>query len=227
MAGLKVKICGQTSIEGCEASVRHGADFLGVVLDVEWSPRSLSADAAMPIFERFRDRAFLLLFDRAAGDTGLLRDIEKLKPFALQLTGRETPQTAAEMKAETGARVFKSVHLRPAGEGEDDPAAILRLMEGYAAAGVDGFVLDTAAKGMFGGTGLRCDWDAAAKIVKEAPRPVFLAGGINPANAAEAAKVPGIYGIDLASGVESAPGVKSEEKIRALFETLRLAGAVS
>lgn len=227
MAGLKVKICGQTSLADCEMSVRHGADFLGVVLDVEWSPRSLSAASAAPIFEKFRDRTFLLLFDRRADDPRLLRDVENLKPFALQLTGRETPGAAAELKLKTGARVFKSIHLRPAGEGEDDPEVVLRLMEGHAAAGVDGFVLDTAAKGMFGGTGRRSNWETAARIVKASPAPVLLAGGINPDNAAEAAGVPGIYGIDLASGMESAPGEKSEEKVRALFETLRRAGAIS
>lgn len=223
---MKVKICGQTSLSDCDMSVRLGADFLGVVLDVEWSARSLTVEQAKPIFERHSGRTFLLVFNREAGE-GLVEAVETLEPFALQLTGQETPETAASIKSATGRPVYKSIHLKPSGEGEDDAAAVLETMKRYAGAGVDGFILDTAAGGMYGGTGRKSDWSVAAKITERATLPVFLAGGINPENAVEAARVPGIYGIDMASGVEKSKGVKSEEKVHALFENLRKNGLIA
>ena len=203
-------------------SVKHGADFLGVVLDVGWSARSLTVEAAKPIFDRFGDRTFLLVFNREPDDD-FLRTVDALSPCALQLTGQETPGDAAEIRRLTGRPVYKSIHLSPSGEGADDPEAVARLMGQYSRSGVDGFILDTASAGMYGGTGRRSDWSVAGKITEKIGEPVFLAGGINPGNVAEAARVPGVYGIDLASGVEVSRGVKSEEKLRELFENLAAA----
>lgn len=217
---MKIKICGQTSVKDADMSVNHGADFIGAVIDVDWSPRSLGAKDAGPIFDAHRERAFLLTFNMDITPV-LEKTIESLDPYAIQLTGQETFETVAFVKTVTNRLVFKSVHLFPSdGMKINDPGIILRLMDGYSKAGADGFVLDTAVKGMYGGTGVKSDWKLAGKIAKPAPGPVFLAGGINPENVAEALSVPGIYGIDLASGVESDKGVKSEEKLKALFEEI-------
>lgn len=215
---MKVKICGQTSVNDCRMSVRFGADFLGVVHDVEWSKRSLDLAQARPIFEEFGQRAFLLTFDM--DPARLAEAAAGLSPCALQLTGRETPENAARVREATGLPVYKSIHLSAEGQGNDRPEDIAARMRDYAAAGIDGFVLDTAARGMFGGTGVKSDWGVAVRIIEEAPAPVLLAGGINPDNVAVAVAVPGVYGIDLASGVESVPGVKSEEKLAALFHRI-------
>lgn len=221
-ARVKIKICGQTSLADCEMSVRLGADYLGVVLDVPWSARSLSVDEAEPIFHKFGQKTFLLLFNRAPDD-GMLDAVRLLKPYAIQLTGKETPETAGAIQRAAGIPVFKSIHLPPVGEGEADTGALIAQMEEYDEAGVDGFVLDTSSGGMYGGTGKRSDWKTAAEVVKRAPLPVFLAGGINPDNVAEAVNVSGIYGIDLASGVEETKGKKSEEKIKRLIRQIDLA----
>lgn len=219
---IKLKICGQTSLADCEMSVRLGADFLGVVLDVAWSARSLTVEKAEPIFQKFGQITFLLLFDRSA-DNDLLGAVRTLKPHAIQLTGRETPETAGAIRRATGVPVFKSIHLPPFGEGKADTGSLVTMMEEYDGAGVDGFVLDTSSGGMYGGTGKRSDWTAAAEVVRRATLPVFLAGGINPDNVAEAVRVPGIYGVDLASGVEETKGKKSEEKIKRLIEEIERA----
>ena len=204
-------------------SVRHGADFIGAVIDVDWSSRSLSANEAQPIFDAHRSRAFLLTFNMDIGPA-LEKMIESVDPYAIQLTGQETFETVAFVKTVTNRLIFKSVHLSPEdGVIVGDPDVILRLMDEYSRAGADGFVLDTAVKGMYGGTGVKNDWSLAGKIAKQAPGPVLLAGGINKENVAEALSVPGIYGIDLASGVESDKGVKSEEKLKALFEEINKA----
>ncbi|VAX24501.1 Phosphoribosylanthranilate isomerase [hydrothermal vent metagenome] len=214
---MKIKICGQTSVKDADMSLDHGADFIGAVMDVDWSPRSLNEKQIRPIFAAQRERAFLLTFN-AEITPALEKTIESLDPYAIQLTGRETFETVAFIKSVTSRLIFKSIHLFPAdGEKASDPEMILRLMDGYSKAGADGFVLDTAVKGMYGGTGVTNDWSIAAMIAKSAPGPVFLAGGINPENVVEASGVPYIYGIDLASGVESAKGVKSGEKLISLF----------
>ncbi|MBI5816773.1 MAG: phosphoribosylanthranilate isomerase [Nitrospinae bacterium] len=217
---MKIKICGQTSVSGCDLSVKYGADYLGVVVNVPWSARSLTPAAAAPIFEKHRRRTFLLTYNAGADDE--YYDIVKtLQPCALQLTGTEPWNVTRAIKHALGLPIFKSIHLPPAGEGEGDAGRIIGTMEEYARAGmVNGFILDTAAAGMFGGTGKRNDWEMAAKIIAESPQPVYLAGGINPDNVAEALKVPGIFGIDLASGVEEGKGIKSEAKLRALFEVI-------
>ncbi len=221
---VKVKICGQTSVEDCEMSVKHGADFLGVVLDVDWSPRSLSVWDAVPIFSVFGSKTFLLTFNREV-DGVLLEAVASLKPCALQLTGQEPVETVAKLAEKTGLLIFKSIHLRPEGEGNADDVVerAVALMRSYTDAGAGGFVLDTASKGMYGGTGVKSDWGLAARVVAESAVPVFIAGGINPENVAMAAAIPGIYGVDLASGVEFSKGKKSEEKLAALFDNFRQA----
>jgi len=221
MQSIKVKICGQTSVEGCDLSLKYGADYLGVVLNVPASPRSLTEEQAKPIFEKHGRRTFMLTCN-APADDGYFNLVKALNPCALQLTGKETWRTTRDIKRALGLPLFKSIHLPPAGEGEADLAQYIGVMEEYARAGmVNGFILDTAAGGLFGGTGKKSDWGLAAKIVAESPQPVYLAGGIGPDNVAEALKVPGILGIDLASGVEEKKGVKSEAKLAELFEKIR------
>ncbi|VAX23773.1 hypothetical protein MNBD_NITROSPINAE02-1803 [hydrothermal vent metagenome] len=222
---MKVKICGQTSLEDAEMSVKFGADFLGVVLDVEWSSRSLSTDSAFPIFEKFRDRTFLLLFNRVVDDL-LEENIEKLRPYALQLTGQEGPEDVKRIKNRFNHLVFKSIHLEPESKTHDYESmidAIILSIERFKNSGADGIILDTAVEGKFGGTGVKSDWSVAKEIVSGSDLPVFLAGGINPDNVALAASIPGIYGIDLVSGTESRKGKKSEEKLKALFENFNKA----
>ncbi|MBI4828393.1 MAG: phosphoribosylanthranilate isomerase [Nitrospinae bacterium] len=192
---------------------------MGVVIEVPSSPRSLTPEQARPIFERCGSRAFALTCDKPA-DAATVALLESLDPYALQLTGREPEETVTRLAHALGKPVFKSIHLPPRGEGNASVESALADMERYATAGATGFVLDTAAKGLYGGTGLSHDWELAARIVARAPAPVLMAGGINPYNVTEAAAIPGLYGIDLASGVEDAPGVKSEQKLAALFTRL-------
>lgn len=220
---MKIKICGQTSLADSQMSVNCGADFLGVVLDVEWSPRSLSVDMALPIFSAFGDITFLLTFNRSVTDS-YIKDIEALRPYALQLTGQETPQMVVDIKERVNIKLFKSIHLAPESENKnmaDNQDELSNLMRLFADAGADGFILDSALKGKFGGTGEKHDWSFAANVATRSKLPVFLAGGINPENVAKAAQTPGIYGIDLVSGVEASKGKKSETKLKALFGNLK------
>ena len=218
---MKVKICGQTTLADCEMSVRAGADFLGVVVNVDWSARSRTLDEATPIFEKFSDRTFLLTFNEKV-DESYEAMVKKLDPYALQLTGQETPAQVKATKKLTEKPLFKSIHLHPEDSGgDDDPAIVIELVKLYINAGADGFILDTASGGKYGGTGKKSNWEKAAMIIEAVDAPVFLAGGVSPDNVAKAITIPGVYGLDMASGVESSKGVKSEEMLQRLFNVIR------
>jgi phosphoribosylanthranilate isomerase len=101
------------------------------------------------------------------------------------------------------------------------------LITQYRAAGVAAIVLDTLVKlkdtAIKGGTGQVCDWDIAQQLAAEALVPLFLAGGIGPANVRAAITAVRPYGIDLSSGVEQTPGKKDPRKIAELMRIVRTA----
>jgi len=222
---MKVKLCGQTRARDIRFSFESGADLCGVVLEVESSPRSMTVDSAKPLFDEFGEKLFALTAN-AETEGPLPMDLYKtiavtLKPAAIQLTAYETVETVKRIIEATGLKVFKSLHLPQEGSagGAGRAEDFVSVMERYVEAGVSGFVLDTRVPNMYGGSGVKSDWALAKTVIKSAVAEVFLAGGISPENVAEAASL-NPDGIDLASGVEDAPGVKSKNKIEALFKAL-------
>ncbi len=107
-----------------------------------------------------------------------------------------------------GDRGFRALRLRP---GEETVPLMTR--------DTPAFLIDSRVKGEYGGTGHTADWDAAATLA--ANYNLFLAGGITPLNVAEAVEKVRPWGIDLASGVESTPGVKDPAKIKALMSEIQ------
>ncbi len=85
-------------------------------------------------------------------------------------------------------------------------------------------LLDAFSSKGYGGTGEKVDWGLAAEIVTASPIPVILAGGLNPSNVVEAIRKVRPYAVDVASGVETAPGIKDKELIRRFIEEARSAG---
>lgn len=210
-----VKLCGQTRAADIEYSFTRGADFCGVVVEVASSPRTRTIDTARPLFAVNAKKTFALTAD---APMALYREIAKtLMPGYFQLTANEEPATVQEVRKRFGIPVFKSVHLPMAAEPGKTAEVFQALIDTYLDAGADGFVLDTKTPRMFGGSGKKSDWNLAEAIIRGNPGvKILLAGGIDPQNAAEAAAL-APWGIDLASGVETAPGIKSKKKIDALF----------
>ena len=219
---MKVKLCGQTRAEDIRLSFESGADLCGVVLEVASSPRSMSIDSAKPLFDEFGEKLFALT---ANAEMDFYKTIAvTLKPAALQLTADETVETVKQIIETTGLKVFKTMHLpQEGGAGSTGGAGsaedFVKVMERYVEAGVSGFVLDSSVPNMYGGSGVKSDWSLARTVIEAASAEVFLAGGISPENVLEAVSL-NPDGIDLASGVEDAPGIKSEKKIKALFKAL-------
>ncbi len=217
-----VKMCGITKSSDARLAEEAGADLVGALVNVANSPRSLSLEQAMPIFEAPKVGRVVLLFEPP--QTLLVEVVGALRPSAVQLLGNEPPGEVARLLP-AGAPIWKSLHMPPRGAPGADAERLLQEMEEYARVGVSMFVLDTKAtvRGvlMYGGTGLRHDWTVAADIVARAPLPVMLAGGIDPDNVAEALEQVRPAGVDLSSGVEARVGKKAPDKVRRLVRVVR------
>jgi len=129
----------------------------------------------------------------------------------IQLHGDETPETAAPIR-EAGIPFFKAIGVHGAAD-----------LERATDFGADALLLDAPAPGVYGGTGETFDWSVAAAFIKRHPAlPVILAGGIVPGNAADALAAVHPAALDVASGSESAPGIKDFEKVSALLAAVRM-----
>ena len=195
---MLLKICGITRLEDLRAAEAAGAAYAGVIL-VPASPRGVTAETAAPLFAAARIPVVCVVRDLPLADLQAL--IARLRPAAVQLHGGESPDYA---RAIADADVWKAVDLRSTealAEAADFPAAMI--------------VADSG-----GGSGKPCCWDLAAELARR--RPVMLAGGLTPENVREAIRTVRPAGVDVSSGVESAPGVKDHWKIRLLAERIGL-----
>lgn len=224
-AGYRVKICGTTNIEDANLAAKEGADYFGVVVEVDFSPRSLTIEEAGELFSAPPIPAVALVFHMSEDRLKYL--VHTLQPYAIQFLSQEAPDLIRRLKlAFPEVGLWQSVHLPQTG-GTVDMEAVKNTVGEYLLAGVDLILYDTVAtiKGVqkFGGTGLCSNWDAVKSIMDEikAGVPVLLAGGINPDNAAAALTAVNPDGLDLCSGVESVPGKKDHEKVIALMNAVR------
>ena len=220
--GIQVKICGITRVEDALAAGEAGADFIGVIVEIGGSPRSVSPATAERIIAASRVPVVVLL-EKSPAEIEKIAD--SLQPYAVQLIGAAAPGMVEKLAARISARIWKTVQVPQRGT-EDAPLAELRtVIEQYHSAGVAVVVLDTLVnlpdKQYKGGTGRVCDWETAQRLVAQSLLPLFLAGGITPSNAREAITSVHPAGIDLSSGVETSPGRKDPQKILDLMAIVR------
>ena len=225
---IKIKVCGITTVEDARLVAEAGADYIGVLIEVESSPRRLHVAQARPICEQSALPVVALFFNWETDQ--MQKTIETLHPYAVQLLGQETPSMVRTLKRMGGCKLWKSIHLPPRGLGETNIDEYQDRVNSMVDAGIDAILIDTVissnrGESRYGGTGQVSNWDTARRLVEVIPVPVFLAGGINPENVQQAIELVHPYGIDLSSGVEFAPGQKDPEKLRRLVSVVR--GAVS
>jgi phosphoribosylanthranilate isomerase len=211
---LIVKICGLATPEALDVALDAGADMVGFVFFPP-SPRNLSFKAASALESRVRGRAKKVALSVDADDTLLSYVVDALGPDMLQLHGNETPLRVSAVKARFKLPVLKAIAV----ETKADLAAIAR----YAAV-ADHLLFDARAPREAtrpGGLGKAFDWQLLENLKPGVP--FMLSGGLNAGNVGAALRITRAGGVDVSSGVESAPGVKDPDKIRAFVRAARLA----
>jgi phosphoribosylanthranilate isomerase len=212
---VEIKICGLCRPEDAAWAAEAGADYLGVVL-APGGRRSRSLEEAASIFGAAPDARRVGVFVDAGVDE-VVAAARRLGLAVVQLHGGEAPRVAAELRAAGGWQVWKAIRPR-------DRSEFLAGVEAYGAV-VDAILVDGWSAAAPGGTGARFPWDEVAAARSSVPPGLrlFVAGGLDPANVAEAVARLAPDGVDVSSGVEAVVGEKAPEKVRAFIAAARKA----
>ena len=203
---IRIKICGITRTEDALACEAAGADALGFMF-YEPSKRHVTFEAAARIIRAMPPLVSKVgVFVNAPADF-VSEAIEVAGIDTLQFHGDESPEFCAQ---------FHRPFIKAFRVKDRDSLDAARAYENCA------WLLDSYVPGEHGGTGARFNWDLAGELVATG-RPVILAGGLNPENAAEAVRSVNPYALDVSSGVELAPGIKDSAKVAAFIAAAKSA----
>jgi phosphoribosylanthranilate isomerase len=213
---LIVKICGLSTPATLDAALEAGADMVGFVFFPP-SPRHLDLTHARDLGAQVGGRAGKVALTVDADDATLANIVDAVRPDLLQLHGKETVARIRDIKRTFGLPVMKAIGV--------EAAADLAGLPGYAAA-ADRVLFDAhppkdATRP--GGLGVPFDWRLLENLALGIP--FMLSGGLTVNNISDAARITRTGGVDVSSGVESAPGVKNVEMIRDFIRAARAAEA--
>jgi phosphoribosylanthranilate isomerase len=215
---LRIKICGLTNLADAYMALKLGADFLGFN-NIRRSKRFIDIrdikDIVQRMPESLRDKCVLLAEDvdlQSIIKTAKSLNISSIQPY---ITNPTTTDTDYIRVRERGIGVFRVIHIenkRSISDLSIDPNS------------ADYFILDTKSSdpSELGGTGASFDWylyNCAKEALPE--KKMVLAGGISLKNLDEAVEYTETRMVDLSSGIEDAPGIKSHDKMQALFEHIK------
>ncbi len=193
-----IKICGIKTLKDALAAIDSGADYLGFNFypkSVRFIEKTPCAEITSVLKSEHPQIKLVGVFVNSSVDE--IKDILQTCQLDLaQLHGDETPETFAQLTPHA-FRAFRGIPESNAGYERDEAPFML---------------IDAAVKGVYGGSGVTADWTAAAELAKKYP--LLLAGGLTPENVADAVRQVQPWGVDVASGVESAPGEKDAEKMK-------------
>lgn len=209
---LIVKICGLSTPETLDAALGAGTDMVGFVF-FEASPRHVTLDRARELGRQVAGRALKVALSVDADDAALANIVETLRPDWLQLHGQESVARVRDVKQKFGLPVMKVIGVKT----EED----LVPVPGFDAA-ADRIMFDARPPKDAtrpGGLGVPFDWHVLDTIAGN--RSFLLSGGLSAQNVADAIHVARPGGVDVSSGVESAPGVKDPDMIRAFIHAAR------
>ncbi|RWM36209.1 phosphoribosylanthranilate isomerase [Mesorhizobium sp.] len=211
---LDIKICGLKTDAAMAAALAGGASHVGFIFFAK-SPRFIDPAEAGRLRQAANGRAKAVAVTVDADDAFLDEIVAELRPDMLQLHGAETPARVVELKGRYGLPVMKALPLSEASDLER-----IKPYIGIA----DRFLFDAKPpKGsqLPGGNGIAFDWHILAGL--DAGLDYMLSGGLNAANIGDALRLANPPGIDISSGVESAPGVKDPALIEQFFRAVRAA----
>jgi phosphoribosylanthranilate isomerase len=202
---VRVKVCGITTVEQARACVERGVDAIGVNL-VASSPRRVDEATARAIAQAVGDRTLVVAVVADLGVDAMRALVERTGAGCLQLHGDEPQEDVAAMLP----HAYKAV-------GVARPEDVTRA----AAMPGDYVMVDAKVPGALGGTGRAFDWSLVVELART--RRLVLAGGLRPDNVATAVATVHPWCVDVASGVESRPGVKDMDKVEAFLREARRA----
>ena len=214
---FRIKMCGVTSPGDAVLAVEAGADAVGINF-FRGSVRYVAPDKAAPIVEAVRNRATAVAVFVDESPERIAQICGKLGIGVVQLSGHEPATSAVRIRYP----VIKAVRMEN-GSG-------LGAFRDYPCRA---FLFDASVPGEYGGTGKSLDWEVLGRAIggplvrfgnsarPGSDRPWMLAGGLTPENVAEAIRAARPFGVDVASGVEAAPGKKDTEKMKAFVDRAR------
>jgi phosphoribosylanthranilate isomerase len=213
---MLVKICGITNLEDALVAADAGADYLGFIFYPP-SPRAVDKTAAKSIIAHLRQNLARppLMVGVFVNETAvtIAQTLDECGLDLAQLSGEEVPSLAGDPKSPLYGRAYKAI--RPASAAEAEVEA-----EWYAitqsSSLIPSLLVDTYHPTLRGGTGMAADWGIVVYLFEHTPG-IMLAGGLSPDNVAAAVVQLKPFAVDVASGVESAPGKKDHAKVRAFI----------
>ncbi|HJR79165.1 MAG TPA: phosphoribosylanthranilate isomerase [Anaerolineales bacterium] len=200
----KIKICGIKTVEHALAAMDAGADLIGFNFYPK-SPRYIDIGQCrdiMAVMRKYGHITYVGVFVNASA-AEIRATLETAALTLAQLHGDET----SELMKSLDGKAFKAFRGVP------------QSLDGFARNDAPALLVDASVKEAYGGTGVTADWKSAAELAKQVP--LLLAGGLTPENVGEAVRQVKPWGVDVASGVESAPGVKDSTKMKAFVQAVK------
>ena len=198
----RAKVCGLTTGDDLRAAVDAGADAIGVVADVPVdTPREVDVAAATDLLAAAPPLVSSVLVTMPETAERAVELAEAVAPDVLQLHGDLPVGDVAYVAANTDVDVLKAVDAEDPGAARFDDV-------------VDALLVDSVGEDGGGGTGRTHDWAATREFADGVDSPVVLAGGLTPKNVAAAVDAVDPFAVDVASGVEAAPGEKDHAAVR-------------
>ncbi|HEY9460267.1 MAG TPA: phosphoribosylanthranilate isomerase [Paralcaligenes sp.] len=209
---VRVKICGLTQIDDVDTSVQAGADAIGLVFYAK-SARAVNLARARELRDAVPAFVDVVALFVNAPHAEVLDVIDQVDPDLLQFHGDESPGYCASF----GRRYIRAFRLGAPALASSD--AVLENVRAYSDAA--GWLFDSYSSG-YGGSGLAFDAGLLRGVQSAKDgRPLILSGGLAPQTVAAAVETLRPYAVDVSSGVEASPGIKSAEKIKAFIAAVR------
>lgn len=205
---IRIKCCGMTRVEDAVLAAELGADAIGLIF-TQRSRRQVAIGQARAIARALPPMVTTVALFMDEDAVFVDEVIAAVQPALLQFHGAERDDWCAQF----GRPYLKAIAM---GDGRD---AMPRLR---AYPGAAGLVLDGHGLGEAGGSGKAFDWSLMPRGLAQ---PLILAGGLHPGNVAEAIRIARPWGVDVSSGIESAPGIKDPARLAAFIAAARAADA--
>lgn len=208
----RLKVCCIASVDEARLAIRHGADALGLVSAMPTGPGVIADEACAAIARAVPPPVATILLTSRTEASGVAEQAERIRPSAVQLVDRVAPE-AHEAVQRLGIKAIQVIHV-------EDETAVAEARE--AARTADAVLLDSGRPPdrVLGGTGQRHDWAISRAIVRALEVPVFLAGGLNAANARAAIEEVGPFALDVCSGVRT-DGALDAAKLAPMVAAMR------